>query len=435
MFKHGPPGHFFLAALTLVLLIQNPIAAQEARRSEIDSLKARVQELERLVRQLQDKLRAPEPESPQAPPAPAPRAEDQLLQELAAELGETQKPAPAPPTPPLPQLPGGSRGIFQNMNPNIGVIGNFLGSKLIDREHEEDGFTLNEAEFSFQMVIDPFASSNVFVAVVPPEEAIELEEAYITLLSLPGSLQGRVGHFRPPFGKLNLTHPPETPFADGTSLVYRNFFGEEGLAETGLMINYLIPNPWDLFLEASVGAFDGDNNVSFNGDASSDLLYLGHLKSFFDLSENNSVELGFSAATGKNDPKGEHSTNLVGADLIYRWKPLRLSKYKSFTLQSEILYSNRNGPSGEVNSWGLFTFAEYQLSKRWFLGGRFDYSEFPTRTREHEVGYSAILTFWPSEFQTLRLQVRHLSRNFGEEDTALFLQWVFITGAHGAHAF
>lgn len=415
--------YLFLA----VLIFTDWLPAQESQpnpEEELQRLKQRVAELEERLERLQTSAVSDTSQSAKT------TAEQELEQELARELESTE----ATVTPTAPQT-GARSGVLQNLNPNIGVIGNFIGSKVLEREEEEDGFTFDEAEFSFQMVIDPYAKADVFVAVVPPEEAVELEEAYITLLALPASLQARVGLFRPPFGKLNLTHPPETPFADQLPRMLNNFFGEEGLAETGVLVSALVPNPWQKYIELSVGAFDGDNEESFNGGVTSDLLYFGHLKSFFDLSESSSIEFGLSGVTAKNDSLGDFRTNILGADFIYRWKPPRLNRYKSFTLQSEFLYSQRKEAAGDIKSWGMFAFAQQQLSKRFFLGGRFDYSEFPTSSAEREIAYSAILTFWPSEFQTIRLQYRHLNRNFADDDNAIFLQWVFITGAHGAHQF
>jgi hypothetical protein len=417
--------YLFLA----ILIFTNWLPAQESQPNpeELQRLKQRVTELEKRLEQLQASAVSDTSQS-----AKTAAAEQELEQELTKELGATQAAVATAAT--APQT-GARGGVLQNLNPNIGVIGNFIGSKVFEREEEGDGFTFEEAEFSFQMVIDPYAKADVFVAVVPPEEAVELEEGYITLLALPASLQARLGLFRPPFGKLNLTHPPETAFADQIPRVLNNFFGEEGLAETGVLVSALIPNPWRQYLEFSLGAFDGDNDVSFNGGATSDLLYFGHLKSFFDLSESSSIEFGLSGMTAKNDSLGDFRTNILGADFIYRWKPPRLNRYKSFTLQSEFLYSRRKEAAGDIKSWGMFAFAQQQLSKRFFLGGRFDYSEFPTSSSDREIAYSAILTFWPSEFQTIRLQYRHLNRNFADDDNTIFLQWVFITGAHGAHQF
>ncbi|NIR52388.1 hypothetical protein GWO43_04430 [candidate division KSB1 bacterium] len=430
--------HSKILSISFLILFCNLSFSQEAEQNskeEIAELKKQVSELQKQVSDLRQQLDSKKAVQEADTTKEKTEAELELEQELAEELGTTTETSEPQPTPTSTQVSGTRGGMLQNMNPNIGVIGNFLGANVFDRESEQDGFTFDEAEFSFQMVIDPFARTDVFLAVLPGEEEVELEEAYVTLLALPGSLQGLIGLKRPSFGKLNLTHPIETPFADKFPRMIINFFGEEGLAETGVILSSLLPNPWDLFLELQLGVFDGRNDVSFNGDASSDLAFFGHLKSFFDLTENSSIELGFSGLTGKNDPAGDFRSTLIGADLIYRWKPLRLNQYKSFTWQSEFLYSNREEIAGDVNSLGVFSFMQYQLTKRWFVGGRFDYSEFPNTSDFREVGFSGLVTFWPSEFQTLRLQYRHLNRDLAQDDNAIIFQWLFITGAHGAHEF
>lgn len=322
------------------------------------------------------------------------------------------------------------------MNPNIGVIGDFSYQKYFGSSHFRDGFRLNETEISFRMMADPFARADFFVAVVPPEEAIELEEGFITLLSLPLSLQARAGFFRNAFGKFNLTHPPETAIAT-PPLYLVNFFGEEGLAETGVSFSSLIPNPWEKYVEFSLDILNGDNDVSFSGGTAEKATYLLHLKNFLDLTENANIELGFSGMAGAADSSREHLTRLFGIDAIYRWKPLIMGRYRSFTLQFEGLLSEREVEGGILGSYGLFLFAQYQLARQWFAGVFYDEAGFPESDEDIERRISGLITFWPSEFQTIKLQLQRTERNFSDvkDEISLHLQWTFIIGAHGAHKF
>ena len=331
---------------------------------------------------------------------------------------------------------GWSQPTFQGMNPNIGVIGDFLYQDHLDGSGEESGFQFSEAELSFRMVLDPFARADFFIAIVPPEEAVELEEGYITVFSLPFSLQARIGRFRPAFGKFNLTHPPETPLATPPLFLTR-YFGEEGLAETGISFSALVANPWEHYMEASLSILNGDNDVSFSGGMAGTLSYLLHLKDFLDLSENSSVELGFSTMIGPNDPGGDHSTRLLGADATYRWKPLAMGRYRSFTLQSEFLHSQRETSYGVANSYAFFLFSQVQLARRWFGGLSFDHATLPNSQDDFEQRLSGILTFWPSEFQTIKLQVLRTGTDSSwmKGLTSFYFQWTFIIGAHGAHKF
>lgn len=331
---------------------------------------------------------------------------------------------------------GQGQPTFQGMNPNIGIIGDFLYQNHFKANGLKTGFLFREAEVSFRMVLDPYARADFFIAVVPPEEAVELEEGFITLFSLPFSMQARIGHFRNAFGKFNLTHPPETPLAT-TPLLLANYFGEEGLAGTGISLSALLPNPWDYYLEMNFDVLNVDNEVSFSGGSADKLTYLLHIKNFFDLSENNSVELGLSTMIGPNDSLEVHTTRLFGIDLIYRWKPLTMGRYRSFTLQSELLWSQREINSGEVNSVALFLFSQYQMAKRWFFGISYDYAGFPESEDSIERRFSTVLTFWPSEFQTVKFQIQWTERNFSplEDFASFYFQWTFIIGAHGAHKF
>ena len=64
---------------------------------------------------------------------------------------------------------------------------------------------------------------------------------------------------------------------------------------------------------------------------------------------------------------------------------------------------------------------------------------------EHEKGglglfgqtyrVSAMLTFNPSEFSTIRLQYDYTDPDFTANQHALFLQFQYSLGAHGAHPF
>ncbi len=408
-------------------------------RDELQKLKDKVTELEKTIASLKAQIESAEKHEGVTTKEQEITEQDlELEKELARELGgepsqqnveQTQSVPPA--------LPQRQRqfGLFQNMNPNIGVIGNFLGHAFLDSDASGDGFTFDEAELSFRMVIDPYASADFFIAIVPPEEAVELEEAYITYLSLPLSMKAKLGFFRSKFGKLNQIHEPERPFID-SPLIFEHYFGDEGLVEPGLSLSWLIPNPWDNLIELTFEWTNGQNEISFNGGDSDDFLYLAHLRSFFDLTPNATLELGFAGMTGVNDPDGNQRTFIEGIDLTYRWKPLRYNRYHSFTFQTEFLFSQRDQAAGQqVNSFGFFTFLEYQLTQRWFLGSRFDYSEFPDASDLNQKAFSGLVTFWPSEFQTLRLQYKHTSGDLVEVDNQILAQWFFVIGAHGAHPY
>lgn len=335
---------------------------------------------------------------------------------------------------PMPVLVSGVGS--SNMNPNIGIITKFTGDAIVGGESDEkEGFRLREVETSFQMVIDPYARADIFVAVVPEEETVELEEAFITFFVLPGGLRAEAGLFRSRFGKLNQIHPPEVTFVD-YPLPLEMYFGEEGLVETGISLSALIPNPWDQFWEGVLEITNGDNETAFNGNATNDLAYTGHFITFFDINDNSTLELGGSVISGKNDLLGNQRTNIYGVDLTYKWKPLDRGLYKSFTWQSELFLVNKDiGAPEKSNAAGFFSYLTWQIGRRWYISGRYDRAESIETVNDLEEKYVTALTFFPSNFQTVRFQSTTTKESKGATNTILSFQLNFAIGAHGAHTY
>lgn len=331
---------------------------------------------------------------------------------------------------------------IQSFNPDMSVIGDFTGhwSNRGSRDVNRDRFSLRELELAFGGSIDPYARGDIFLSFGEQNDGTyqaNIEEGYISFLNLPFDLQAKLGKFKASFGKANTFHTHQMPFVTNPNFI-NNYFGEEQLAEPGVSVNYLISNPWDKYIELTVEGFNNGNEKSFAGGAkSNDLVYLAHLKNFFDLSENSTFELGLSTATGPNDSgHGRKRTTLEGIDLTYKWKPLREGLYKSLTWQTEFLMSQNNKKiQAEVDSFGMYSSLQYQFQRRWTAGLRYDYSEFPDSASKHENAYSANLTFAQSEFAFLRLEYRHTDRNFEKNTNELWLQLDFGMGPHRAHKY
>ena len=97
-------------------------------------------------------------------------------------------------------------------NPDIAVIGNFVGAAGKTPGGGEPSLSLQESEFSFQAVVDPYARADFFLTFGPEE--VGVEEGYLTFPALPGGLLGKVGKMREAFGRVNTEHPHTLPFAD-----------------------------------------------------------------------------------------------------------------------------------------------------------------------------------------------------------------------------
>jgi hypothetical protein len=83
----------------------------------------------------------------------------------------------------------------------------------------------------------------------------------------------------------------------------------------------------------------------------------------------------------------------------------------------------------------MYTAAEYRLNRRWTLGGRYDWSERPADASQRDSGFSALLTYWPSEFSQVRGQYRFARYDGKQDANELRFQFLFVMGAHGAHPF
>jgi hypothetical protein len=328
------------------------------------------------------------------------------------------------------------------MNPDIGMIGNFLGAMGSSEAGSGSiaplpALTLQESEASFQAIVDPYARADFFLAI--GEEGIEVEEGYITFPTVPGGLLIKAGKMRANFGRLNAFHNHTLPWVDRPLVMFNLLGGETddpdtGIKDAGVSISRLLP-VGGLFVEATGEVFRGDSGTLFSSSRRQDVSAIGHLRGYRDLSEATNLEVGASYARGHNDQGSDFLTQLYGADVTLRWRPLRRAIYHSFAGRAELMWSRREEPAGLQNAFGGFVSADYRLNRRWFLGGRYDWSDRARRADVRDRGFSAVATFWPSEFTQIRGQYRRT--RFGDGPTAneFLFQTLFTIGAHGAHPF
>jgi hypothetical protein len=222
--------------------------------------------------------------------------------------------------------------------------------------------------------------------------------------------------------------------------VLRKFFGDEGLNDGGAEVSWLVPNPWDSYIQLTEDIQSNGNGAMFAGSENHDLMYVTHLSNFFDLGKSSGIDLGGSFATGKNFANGgEHQSNVEGVDLTYKWRDPRQGLYKSLTWMNELLLSQKEEESDHTeNANGMYSSLEYQFARQWSVLGRYDYTQFPDDSSLHENSYTTGLTFRQSEFCFWRFQFEHTDgENFaGDVDrNELWLQLDFLIGQHPAHKY
>jgi len=323
-----------------------------------------------------------------------------------------------------------------SFNPDIGVIGDFRGSYTSRGNRNWDAY-LHETELSLQAAVDPYIRADFFLSFARDPDTrkygVEVEEGYITTLSLPAKLQLRAGKFRQAVGRINAVHPHALPFIDMPN-AYVNYFGEDGLNDEGVSLSWLLPTK-KVYQELVVQVTSGqEESPSFYRGDNNRLLYLAHLKNFFTLSDNSTLELGLTGITGPND--SSMTTSIAAADLTYKWKPVKMNTYKSLTFQNEFYYGHANLLQNYfINSFGFYSMLQYQIAKRWFLTGRYDYAEKPYDKQIVEQAYSLTAGWYATEFSKIELEGKTTNDNISERFYQAWLRWIFVIGAHGAHQY
>ena len=433
-----------ISSLILVVAVsawsQQPAAASgpdnAALEQHIRDLEDRIIALEGQVRTLKAQAApaAPATESAPAPAGAAPAASSAVPSSGPVPAESTQSAAV---TTPGGVIGGAGASAAKALNPDISVIGDFIGIAGHNSVQPSPSLQMHESELGLQAIIDPYARGDFFISF--GEEGVNLEEGYITLTALPAGFVAKAGKMRAAFGKMNMMHNHVLPFVDRPLATNNLIAGEDGIDDAGFSVEHIIPAPKGIFLDLTGQVFrgdsgDGDENV-FHAAQKSDVSTVAHLRAYKDLTESTNLDIGFSYARGHNDAGPNFLTNLYGVDATLRWKPLRRSIYHSFVSRSEFFWSQRQQLPAEQRAFGFYTSGEYQFARRWFAGGRFDWSDRARDASLTDKGGSIILTYWPSEFSQIRGQYRFTNYANDIKTNELLFQILFSLGAHGAHPF
>jgi hypothetical protein len=287
------------------------------------------------------------------------------------------------------------------------------------------GFNLNYAEFGMHSEVGPYFDADAIFHLHPDE--FEIEEAYITTKKLPANMQLKAGLFRSSFGRINAIHQHAQAFV-AQPLVYEAMLGVEGIKDAGVSLNWVAPT--DTYLMVGAEALQGSNELSF-GYPESNNLYVGYLKTGFDIGDSNALLMGGSVASGKTE---EHqNSRLYGAELTLKHT---IDSYSSISWQSEYLYRDKN----KQKQAGLYSQLRYNMDSSWEFGGRYDALIKNLDNQPDDLKkYSAIVSYRPFEFSKIRLQYsKDRSKSFvgkRQDEDMIALDFLVEIGAHGAHAF
>jgi hypothetical protein len=347
-----------------------------------------------------------------------------------------------------------------------------------------DGFTVQNVELALSGAVDPYFRGDVFLVAgldADGETFIELEEAYATTTSLPAGLQVRAGHFLTEFGRINPTHPHAWAFVD-QPVVATRMFGGDGMRAPGARLSWLAPTALPLEVLGAVQNAGGATMASFLGSAEAhdhgagtpddeggtlpggyhaeygggggfrDLVYSGRIAASADLAPTTVALLGGSVAAGPNGSGESARTRILGADLTVKWRAEDADGgFPFLAWQTEAMHRRFHAdailepgeflPHATLLDRGGYSQVEWGFRRGWTLGVRAERADGSGAgndadpMRDRRTRSAAALTWHPSEFSRIRLQV---NRDDGESlgtATSVWLQFEFTLGAHGAHKF
>ena len=363
-------------------------------------------------------------------------------------------------------IPGSLRGL---MNPDISLDGlfslaqfnrDFPVSWIESHDPSVNGFSIDQLELTMSSNVDPYFRADTHIIIVPGR--IEIEEAYGTTLDLPGNFQIKAGQFFTAFGRQNPTHPHSWDFAN-KPLVLGRFFGGDGLRNPGVQLSWLTPLPWFSEITASQQNSTGETAARFQpgGEmrAVADGVSLLRWNNFVPVTDEFLINTGVSYLSGLNREGGGARTQLLGADVQFRYRGLASLSFIALEIEAiRRIYGLSDGGDA-LKDWGAYAELKYRLpfaGARWHVGVRYDLvgdkaapvitategrlepdspgaidTDFSRRYR-----ISPVVTFYPSEFSKLRLQYDYdRPSDLDRPQHAAILQFEFVIGSHGAHKF
>lgn len=339
----------------------------------------------------------------------------------------------------------GQRSL-QAINPEISVTGDAYGQGVFN----DDGFTGNARTggyfrvlgLHFQSNLDPFSFAKVAVEINP--EGIELGEAYATWTEVIKNVSMTAGKFRQQFGVVNRWHAHGLDQFD-FPLPLTTILGGDGLNQTGLSFEWLMPSLWANANSLTLEVTNGQNDQLFSGEMFSFPSILAHLKNYYDITPNTYLELGFTGLAGKNNFRGYDenglkvledncSTYVGGIDFTLMWEPLNQAHYHSFLFRSEFYYAHKELLNDrKIKAWGGYAYGEYKFNERFYSGIRFDYS-LPFVEDNNGKNMTQIvpyITWWQSHWVRFRLQYNYLTGNaLNPAVNILLLQLTWAMGPH-----
>ena len=342
----------------------------------------------------------------------------------------------------------------------------------------QQGFGLGESELDLSSNFDNLFTG--FGALSFHEnhgvDSVEVELAYLQTIAMPEGFQVTAGKFFSDFGYQNSRHAHVWDFVD-QPLVYEAMLNNQ-YSDPGLQVTWLAPT--DTYLLFGAEAFSGDNFPAGGAAHSGNGANTAFVKMSQDVGDSSTWFAGLSYMSARSanraslDPGTEFSdqgvdgapffsgtSNILGADLVWKWSPHGNFYETNFVFQTEYLQRRESGTVSSVQcpvgvscggsnyhgtAEGWYVQGAYQWMPQWRVGLRYDRMTSdntvtglyqPTQLQAN--GYaphreSAMVDFSNSEFSRIRLQFNR-DQSGPRAYNEVFLQYIVAMGAHPAHTF
>ena len=436
-----------------------------AAKADLADVHAKLEELQRLIADLQNQyaaqIEALEQRIEGEAPIEAPEEDLEALRRAA----EAEAAVTAPEEEPEEVAFRSGALSLQALNPEISAVG-----ELIWTANDPDGasarsdFNLRTFGVHLESYLDPYSR---FKAALPfTENGAELGEAYFERYGLRKDLNLTLGKFRQQFGVVNRWHKHGLDQVD-FPLALRQIFGPGGLNQTGLALDWNLPAAANSAQQLTLQVTDAQNPRLFGGNTRNLPSALLRYKNYRDLSKDKYLELGLTGLVGRNDEwlvqtpgadlepqKRNLWTTVLGADVTLLWEPTERMRYRNWVWRTEAYWLNRDllAPDGSgedtVNAWGAYSYFQTKVSRTLELGLRADYYEPDTKSYADVPGASLAphavtaanpdrwmiapyVTWYQSPWVRYRVEYNHEDGSgTGPADDRLMLQCIFAAGPH-----
>ena len=358
---------------------------------------------------------------------------------------------------------------------------------LGDHDPRVRGANVRNEEIVVSADVDPYLYGFLDIVYKIDEEGestFELEEAYGLTKTLPYGLQLKFGQFFTEFGRTNPTHPHSWEFFNFPVILGR-VFGGDGFRGQGMRMSWILPtcSKCPITLYGTWQNATGETQASFLGVEGEQVgpYVLGSrdVANLTDLTYSARAEMscdfagscgstytwlaGLSGAFGPNATGPHGTTQIYGGDFTLKWKPattdagwpwvafLTEAVYRDYHADSQVQsvddgmggFTDVDVVGGQLKDWGLYSQVVYGFARPWSVGARIDYAHSDGAYLGSAFRATAALTYYPSEFSRVRLQLQYddvegLSEEAPGNRDGNFSVWLgfdLSLGKHGAHKF